>query len=155
MGKEKLLTTILSYFWRPCLVSPPSIGMCLTTYYSAYPAIINQSLATPFPHLENREDRFFLTLKTGRITCASLTPEHPFPAQRNMEALGRNAATAGTRAAPKATSKRPRQTHALRHAPLAGAHMVPPYSPPPRHPHPSPPPTMPHTSRKFSAYRLC
>ncbi len=31
----------------------PSIGMCLTTYYSAYPAIANQSLATLFPHLEN------------------------------------------------------------------------------------------------------
>ena len=34
----------------------PSIGMCLTTYYSAYPAIINQSLATLFPHLENMKD---------------------------------------------------------------------------------------------------
>jgi hypothetical protein len=34
----------------------PSIGMCLTTYYSAYPAIANQSLATLFPHLENMKD---------------------------------------------------------------------------------------------------
>ena len=34
----------------------PSIGMCLTTYYSAHPAIINQSLATLFPHLENMKD---------------------------------------------------------------------------------------------------
>jgi hypothetical protein len=33
-----------------------SIGVCLTTYYSAYPAIINQSLATLFPHLENMKD---------------------------------------------------------------------------------------------------
>jgi hypothetical protein len=29
----------------------PSVGMCLTTYYSAYPAIINQSLATLLPDL--------------------------------------------------------------------------------------------------------
>ena len=34
----------------------PSIGMCLTTYYSAHPAIITQSLATLFPHLENMKD---------------------------------------------------------------------------------------------------
>ena len=34
----------------------PSIGMCLTTYYSAHPAIINQTLATLFPHLENMTD---------------------------------------------------------------------------------------------------
>ena len=34
----------------------PSIGMCLTTYYSAHPAIVNQSLATLFPHLEDMKD---------------------------------------------------------------------------------------------------
>jgi hypothetical protein len=34
----------------------PSIGICLTTYYSAYPAIANQSLTTLFPHLENMKD---------------------------------------------------------------------------------------------------
>ncbi len=34
----------------------PSIGMCLTTYYSAHPAIINQNLATLFPHLEKMKD---------------------------------------------------------------------------------------------------
>jgi hypothetical protein len=34
----------------------PSIRMCLTTYYSAHPAIVNQSLATLFPHLENMKD---------------------------------------------------------------------------------------------------
>jgi hypothetical protein len=35
----------------------PSIEMCLTTYYySAYPVIVNQSLATLFPHLENMKD---------------------------------------------------------------------------------------------------
>jgi hypothetical protein len=34
----------------------PSIGMCLTTYYSAHPAIIDQSLATLFHHLENMKD---------------------------------------------------------------------------------------------------
>ena len=34
----------------------PSVGMCMTTYYSAHPAIINQSLATLFPHLENMKD---------------------------------------------------------------------------------------------------
>jgi hypothetical protein len=34
----------------------PFIGMRLTMYYSAYPAIVNQSLTTLSPHLENMKD---------------------------------------------------------------------------------------------------
>jgi hypothetical protein len=34
----------------------PSIGMCLTTYYTGYPVIANQSVATLFPYLETMKD---------------------------------------------------------------------------------------------------
>jgi hypothetical protein len=44
----------------------PSIEMCLTTYYSAYPAIANQSLATFFPHLENMKDYLLKSVGPGQ-----------------------------------------------------------------------------------------
>jgi hypothetical protein len=34
----------------------PSIGMCFATYYSAYPVIANQSLATLFSHFKNMKN---------------------------------------------------------------------------------------------------
>jgi hypothetical protein len=37
----------------------PSIGMCLTTYYTAHPVIVNQSVATSFPYLETMKDDLF------------------------------------------------------------------------------------------------
>ncbi len=57
----------------------PSIGMCLTTYYSAYPAIANQSLATLFPHLENMKDYL---LKADPNTPFSGSTQHKQQKQR-------------------------------------------------------------------------
>jgi hypothetical protein len=51
----------------------PSVGMCLTTYYSAYPAIINQSLVTLFPHPENMKDYL---LKSDPRTPFSGSAQH-------------------------------------------------------------------------------
>jgi hypothetical protein len=48
----------------------PYNGMCLTTYYSAYPAIINQSLTTLFPHLENMKD-YLLNSDPGTLFSGS------------------------------------------------------------------------------------
>jgi hypothetical protein len=50
--------TAYKYFkmFLETVTSFPSIGMCLTTYYSAYPLIVNQSVTTLFPYLETMKD---------------------------------------------------------------------------------------------------
>ncbi len=96
----------------------PSIGMCLTTYYSAYPAIVNQSLTTLFPHLiENMKDNL-LKLDPGNPFSGST--QHSSTKQQKQRVATRKRATRPT------------------NPPLVGAHMVPPYSPPHRHPHQPP-----------------
>jgi hypothetical protein len=44
--------------------------MCLTTYYSACPAIVSQSLATLFPHLKNMKD-YLLKSDPGNLFFGS------------------------------------------------------------------------------------
>ena len=50
--------TAYKYFkmFLETVTSFPSIGMCLTTYYTAHPLIVNQSVATLFPYLETMKD---------------------------------------------------------------------------------------------------
>jgi len=73
--------TAYNYFkmFLESVSSFPSIGMCLTTYYSAYPAIANQSLATLFPHLENMKDYL---LKADPNTPFSGSAQHKQQKQR-------------------------------------------------------------------------
>ena len=120
--------------------------MYLTTYYSAHPAIINQTLATLFPHLENMTDYL---LKSDPGTPFSGSAQHGGLTRKQRRDRANQPKTKGNQ--PKTNPANPRtQARTPR-----WSHMDPPYSQPPRHPHPPPPPTMPHTSRKFSACRLC
>ncbi len=50
--------TAYKYFkmFLETVASFPSIGMCLTTYYTAHPLIANQSVASLFPYLETMKD---------------------------------------------------------------------------------------------------
>jgi hypothetical protein len=50
--------TAYKYFklFLETVTSFPSIGMCLTTYYTAHPLIVNQSVAKLFPYLETMKD---------------------------------------------------------------------------------------------------
>ena len=61
--------TAYKYFkmFLETVTSFPSIGMCLTTYYTAHPLIVNQSVATLFPYLETMKDHLL-----------EIRPQHPF-----------------------------------------------------------------------------
>jgi hypothetical protein len=61
---KMLLQTVASF---------PSIGMCLTTYYTAHSAIANQSVATLFPYLETMKDHL---LKSDPGTPFSGSAQH-------------------------------------------------------------------------------
>jgi hypothetical protein len=55
------------------VASFPSIGMCLSTYYTAHPVIVNQSVATLFSYLETMKDHL---LKSDPGTPFSGSAQH-------------------------------------------------------------------------------
>jgi len=67
--------TAYKYFkmFLETVVGFPSIGMCLTTYYTAHPVIVNQSVATLFPYLETMKDHL---LKSDPGTPFSGSAQH-------------------------------------------------------------------------------
>jgi hypothetical protein len=135
--------TAYNYF-KLCLEtvsSFPSIGMCLTTYYSAYPAIINQSLATLFPHLENMKD-YLLKSDPGTHFSGSAQHGGTRSQRRNRNKGNTKGSKQTAQVNPRTQARTPRWSP---HGPILLAAT----------PHPPPPRTMHHTSWKSSAYRLC
>ena len=82
----------------------PSIGMCLTTYYSAHPAIINQSLATLFPHLENMKDYL---LKSDPATPFSGSAQHGGLTRKQRRERGNQLKTKGNQLKTNPANPRP------------------------------------------------
>jgi hypothetical protein len=130
--------TVYKYFkmFLETVAGFPSIGMCLTTYYTAHPVIVNQSVVTLFPYLETMKDHL---LKSDPGTPFSGSAQH----QGNRQQRRANQTNE------KLTRRKATRTP---NAPLDGVSMAPPYSPPHRHRHPLPTQTMHPTSWKYSGY---
>ena len=138
--------TAYKYFtmFLETVTSFPSIAMCLTTYYTTHPLIVNQSVTTLFPYLETMKDHL---LKSDPNTPFSGSAQGLTRKQRRERAnqlKPKGNVGGGNQTNQRTNQRTPRWSP---HGPT--------YSQPPRHPQPSPPPTMPHTSRKSNACRLC
>jgi hypothetical protein len=68
--------TAYKYFkmFLETVTSFPSIGLCLTTYYTNYPLTVNQSVTTLFPYLETMKDHL---LKSDPNTPFSSLAQQP------------------------------------------------------------------------------
>jgi hypothetical protein len=139
-GQEETSYNYFKLFLKTVVSGFPSIGMCLTTYYSAHPAIVNQSLATFFPHLENMKGYL---LKSDPGTPFSGSAQHG-----GTKGKGRNNKKKDKKQQAQANPRTQAHTPCWSpHGPTLLAATT--------APTPAPTPTMPHTSPKSSACRPC
>jgi hypothetical protein len=83
----------------------PSIAMCLTTYYTAHPLIVNQSVTTLFPYLETMKDHL---LKSDPNTPFSGLAQHGLTRKQRRDRVNQTKNKAKEGGGNKTTQRTPR-----------------------------------------------